>query len=166
MYYLYPTGTATNPNGGAQPLYGLYRAQRLLVANNTSFTPPVPAGYGTTMSINPNTGNFNTPADVSNLNLAAGTTTNRSLNPAAPPLGPNGLPDISTLVVGNVMSFSVRPIMTPPNTTSGPGPYAQDANYDSATPPANNSLFGVEITIRLWDLKSSQTRQITIIQDL
>jgi Prokaryotic N-terminal methylation motif len=162
MYYLVPTGSATSPLGGAsQPLYGLYRAQRLLIANNLSFAAGAGAGFTSVMSVNPNTGNFNTSADVTNLNLAAGVTTNRALSPTAPPP-----PDISTLVANNVMSFTVRPIMTPPNVTSGPGPIAQNTNYDSAAPPPGKSLYGVEITIRLWDLKSSQARQITIIQDL
>jgi type II secretory pathway pseudopilin PulG len=168
LYYVWPiAGATTAPIGGApQQLYGLYRAQRLLVANNTNLGP-AGAGFSTVMSVNPNTGNFNTPADVTNINLPNGVTTNRGLSSATPPSPPT----IDTLLVGNVISFTVRPIMVPPNavgnnTPQTSMPIAQGTNYDSATATPNTLLFGVEITIRLWDLKSQQTRQITIIQDL
>jgi Prokaryotic N-terminal methylation motif len=159
MYYLVPTGAATSPLGGAsQPLYGLYRAQRLLVANTLNLPAGGGAGFASVMSINPGNSNFNTPADLT-------TVANRSLNPTALPGA-----DISTLVASNVVSFTVRPIMQPPTAGQGQGgggmPIAFDTNYDSATANPNALLYGVEISIRLWDLKSSQTRQITIIQDL
>jgi len=180
MYYLSPiAGATTSPINGlqAQPLYGLYRAQRLLVANNTSLGA-ANAANGLAMSINATTGNYNTPADLT-------TAANRALNPTNTVAAG---PTIDTLLVGNVMSFTVRPIIrlyqagTPPQLGL---PATFDVSWDSASPPADPvwqqyvtknqgvspsvqlvPLFGVEISIRLWDLKSSQARQITIIQDL
>jgi type II secretory pathway pseudopilin PulG len=155
MYYLSPLGSSTSPQGGpSQPLYGLYRSQRLVVANST--TPNnwglgSGAGYSSIMSVNPTNNNFNTSADLI-------TQKNRSLNPLAPPA-----PTVDSLLLSNVMSFTVRPIFNPTAGTSGFVP--TDTSYDSNA-QITGYLMAVAISIRVWDLKAQQTRQITIIQDL
>jgi hypothetical protein len=87
------------------------------------------------------------------------------------------------LLLSNVISFSVRPVArwVSPNVIGGGAgsslsgmPATNDQlfallynnNYDSANAVAAGALMGVEITIRVWDLKSRQARQITIVNDL
>jgi hypothetical protein len=42
-----------------------------------------------------------------------------------------------------------------------------DRVYDTATtPPANLQIRALQITIRVWDFKTEQARQITVIQDM
>lgn len=160
VYYLQAIpGAGTNPNGGSQPLFGLYRRQRLCVADNRALTTVATgtAGYEQ-MSVKDNAGmyRFNTPSDLTDA-------AKRAIDPTAP-----GAAGVDTLLMSNVTSFTVRPILSTKNaaTNAWSVPAATDTSYDSASPPANTLLFGVEISIRVYDLKSEQSRQITIIQDL
>jgi type II secretory pathway pseudopilin PulG len=168
VYFLVPLGKSTSPGSpqqplATQPLYALYRVQRLAVANNTGLGAAAggQAAYSS-MSINPANGNFNTPADWT-------TIANRSFDPTNQ-VALQAVATTDNLILSNVLSFTVRP-MTPQGTAM-PAPGNIVANWDSAGPPVDpNSglpfqLYGVEISIRIWDLKAQQARQITIIQDL
>jgi type II secretory pathway pseudopilin PulG len=164
MYYLVPIGTSTSPTGGypPQPLYALYRVQRLAVANSMNLAGQTDPNNQMSTRAGPI---FNTPADWT-------TVANRALNPTAPPPGTT-----DNLILSNVMSFTVRPMarLAPAKNVAAPAyvvPAPMDMQWDSAQPPLDpNSglpfqLYGVEISIRIWDLKAQQARQITIIQDL
>jgi hypothetical protein len=108
------------------------------------------------MSVNPTNNNFNTSADLI-------TPASRSLNPTNPSAA--GSPPLSNLLLNNVVSFCVRPITIGGSSTS-PAPHSgkKYQTYDSASPTFQ--LYGIEISIRVWDTKSQQTRQITLTQDL
>jgi len=167
---------ASQQTASGTPLFALYRTQRLCVADSTAINAanvaPDP-GYAQ-MSLRP-PGNaaplvFNTPADLT-------TTANRSIDPT----NTANIVSNDQLLLSNVISFSVRPIArwVSPNAVGGIGtlngmPTTNDGlfanlygnNYDSASAISQGALMGVEITIRVWDLKSRQARQITIVNDL
>jgi prepilin-type N-terminal cleavage/methylation domain-containing protein len=75
----------------------------------------------------------------------------------------------ASLLVPNVLSFQVQ-------TVRSGSPAPQDGWYDSAVPVINNGIFnptptggpilGIAITLRVWDNKTRQTRQLTIMQYL
>jgi hypothetical protein len=90
---------------------------------------------------------FYTPGD-----FASGT---RTFNPAGANLPPTAAP---SLVVPNVLSFQVQGIVQ-----GGAAP--ADGNYESSS-PGNFVLQGLSITIRVWDNKTRQARQLTVVQDL
>jgi hypothetical protein len=153
------TETPLDPAGPGMPLYGLYRAQYVAVTDNTQLNSqpantfnlnnnnyaqiacvsPLPAGVTL-----PNGGNvqFLTAED-----MAAGM---RTWNPG------NAFRN-AALVMPNVVSFQVQSIMS-----GSTAPF--DQQYDSAT--SKMPLLGIAINLRVWDNKTRQTRQMTIMQDL
>lgn len=155
-----PVGTTEeplNPNGAGLPLYGLYRAQYVAVTDNTALNNaayPVANQYPDFMNIacGPQTVNgkaqlyFYGPHDMAK---AGGAT--RTFNPLAPVFGS------ASLVVPNVLSFQVQGIGSGSTVPA-------DVIYDSAS--GTGPMLGVSITIRVWDNKTRQTRQMTIMQDL
>jgi type II secretory pathway pseudopilin PulG len=164
-YYLQPLGTSATIYGASPtPLYGLYRTQRLLTPNASAANGQVAAGTAGYSQISVQPGSnpmvFNQPSDVM-------TVANRSFVPANLLAGTDG-GGVDQLLVSNVTSFTVRTIGISQNAIgAGQGNFALAypiGGYDSAN--AGGNLFGVEITIRVWDLKTQQTRQVTIIQDL
>jgi prepilin-type N-terminal cleavage/methylation domain-containing protein len=167
-YFLVQTGTTEeplNPNGGSgTPLYGLYRAQFGLVTDNTNLANP-PGPYPAArlndflgMACNRDaTGTnlvFFTPNDLAALQGAVRT---RTFDPSAI------TPRAAALVVPNVLSFQVQGIGITPDVTGG-APVSVD-DYDSAK-GSPLGLRGVAITLRVWDNKTRQTRQLSILQDL
>ena len=153
-YYVLPIagGTTTGPAPGQQ-LYALYRAERAIVANNTGLN----GGNPLTMSIGPN--GFNTPSSIQ-------TVANRGLQIPASLTGTT-----DTLLLSDVLNFDVQVMMVPPAAVVGPvgglmqgvSPFT-DMNYDTANPVSQ--IFAVQIIIRVYDLKTRQSRQITLVQDL
>jgi hypothetical protein len=153
-YFLALTGTTEeplNPNGttGTQ-LFGLYRAQFVAVTEATNINALIPnsnaSGFPGIACV-AGAGNlvFYTPKD-----FAKGAAT-RTFNPANPTTRS------ASLVVPNVLSFLVQGIV--------PGANPADGNYDSAI-AGQPSLQGLSISLRVWDNKTRQARQITIMQDL
>lgn len=174
-YYLVQTGTVTEPNnpaGVGTPLYGLYRAQLVVVPDNSqlsnnSYRPADFAGVACNLtSANTTTGlTFYTPND-----LAAG---RRTLQPSAL-VGQNATNAPlrgATLLLPNVLSFHVQVLKAPaatsasnsPNTTYGD---LGTTTYDSNSTTNTFGLAAVQITLRVWDPRSAQARQATIVQDL
>ncbi len=86
------------------------------------------------------------------------------LVPAPPPLPPAD----AALLLTNVVSFNVRIqfVMTNPNQPS-PADFVDvpAGQFDTSADPGYRIL-AVQITLRVWDQKSRQARQITIIQDI
>jgi prepilin-type N-terminal cleavage/methylation domain-containing protein len=169
------------PNGGFAgntTLYGLYRGQYLLVANNSIINGQATTAQSAdfaemSCAAMPNSTNyyFNTPEDLANGKSA-------DLN------DPNKL---GTLLLNDVVSFEIslwnREMWY----------YLGTKSYNSATPgiqvfatanasnpfqagsffnPQPNSSWqlvpadAIRIVLRVWDVKSEQTRQITLWQDI
>ena len=104
-----------------------------------------------------------TTLTVDSTNLVGGTLRLapwRTFDPAAPaatPLVPPFVLRNATLITPNVLSFQVRGVF---NNATAP----VDVVYDTAT--SSMPMLGVSITIRVWDNKTRQARQMTIYQDL
>jgi hypothetical protein len=162
-YFLFQTGTTEEPLNPAgttgTPLYGLYRAQFVVVTDNTAANanyqnlanPGAAFNNFQSMACNLNVPNlvFYTPADLAKSPVASPGF--RTFNPSNPTFRS------ASLVVPNVLSFQVQGI-------AAGAAAPTDGNYDSANAPP--VLQGVSITIRVWDNKTRQTRQLTIVQDL
>ncbi len=150
------TETPVDPSGTGMPLFNLYRAQYVAVTDSTQLNA---AGYPAA-----NLGNFPGIACVVNGNnpptltfltaedMASGTRTWTANNPFRN----------ASLVVPNVLSFQVQCVTAAANVVAASGPV--DLNYDSAT--TRTAFLGVWINLRVWDNKTRQTRQMTILQDL
>jgi prepilin-type N-terminal cleavage/methylation domain-containing protein len=175
-YFLIVQGTTEeplNPTGAGQALYGLYRAQFLVVTDSTNLNinPAYTGLANAALTLSSNFGGvacnvagtnivFFTPNDLAkNPSVIPGQW--RTFNPATAPTTQAGLQSsrawLASLVVPNVVSFLVQGI-------SSTGATPQDGNYDSANSPP--VLQGVNITLRVWDNKTRQTRQLSIMQDL
>jgi prepilin-type N-terminal cleavage/methylation domain-containing protein len=171
-YFLMPS--PDNATAKGTPLYSLHRMVRVLVADNRNLANLVPRNQEPMyqgFSYRPGTYLiFNTPWDVTS-------SWNRSLNqfiiardPTAP-TSPN-FTGVESLLLTDVVSFTVQGIQTlgvdpwrglpkygyPLNTDF------TDVNYDSSS--STGGLTAIRVTVRVWDLKTDQTRQISIVQDL
>lgn len=193
-YFLRPLPANDPLDALGTPLYALHRVVRVLVSPENrrlvslprtqqdlyyamSFYPAAPA-----------TGNitFGTPRDVrDDQNRRSLNFNQEPTNPAAQHLpgwsDPDGNSDTRFLLLPDVISFTVQIIRAP--TVSGVGPVFgypvasggtvdfQDLRaagfsngiYESTT---GGGLLAIRISLRVWDVRSHQTRQITIIQDL
>jgi type II secretory pathway pseudopilin PulG len=162
LYIAQPTGTT--PDG--TPLHTLYRGQLVIVADNSRLNwPPFPPGCPVPDSaldqhremscyISNKTLYFNNPTDLTQPATA------RTLNRR--PLDRWPLTPILT----DVLSFDVQVLR---QRASPPLPPEEafvfhDADIDSAS--RGNPVVAIQITIRVWDQKSKQTRQMTLIQDM
>jgi prepilin-type N-terminal cleavage/methylation domain-containing protein len=182
-YFLVQTGSTVELNNPASvkgtPLYALYRSQYVLVPNSNTVIPPATAtvnnppltdtlaNYATVSCIQNGAGNlqFNGPDDVINsanraLTVNALSYPQRPNSAVVPPLG-------STLVLSDVVSFNVQ-VMVPGGADFGDlnavFGTTYPAIYDTSTTPL--PISALQISIRTWDIRSQQTRQITIIQDM
>jgi type II secretory pathway pseudopilin PulG len=167
-YFLVPNGDVA----GSTPLYTLYRAQLVVVPDNTYLnwatnppqgTPisaaqigsymemscePDPAGSGNLLFNNPSdlAGAYNgvSPPAVNVPPLRAFDPT----NPAVP--DPNtGLPRSSTFVIGDVISFEVQALVYDPTNPSNP-PQMGYLNFDTGTQNAGpqQNMPPINVTIR------------------
>ena len=187
MYYLVRIGSTEEPNNPNSTLgtktYGLYRAQFVMVPDGTNVSGQFAGGLANTtfegLSCAANGGKvvFYSPADAANYVAAQVPVVKRttpSLTAFAVPAVPN--PVTTTLVLPSVISFQVQ-IMKTGTTTfiDVPNSGALGDLFDTAmfTAPAaagyTNNNFGlkaIQITLRVWDNKTRQTRQVTIVQDI
>jgi prepilin-type N-terminal cleavage/methylation domain-containing protein len=175
--------------GANTPLYGLFRTQLLMPLRSDLINVPGNQAGGT-LAQYPNVAcsggaplTFFSPIDV------AANPALRPLNPANPTARAS-----ATQVLNNVVSFNVRVMSTyslanggfadlvPVAVTNGDaaevsGAFPGNASfggfpatYDTATIPAQFSagqfpqIIALEISIRVWDPSTKQSRQITIIQ--
>lgn len=146
-YFLVATGSTAEPGVAGStlgtPLFALYRRELLLVADNTAVNNQYSssdASYFTNIAYKINANNkldFLSPSDLNN--PANGTAVTRSGTDAA------------TLLLPNVLSFQVQTLTSP------------SGDFGTAT---TYPIYGVSITIRVWDIRSQQARQTTIIQEL
>lgn len=194
-YYLAPqplTGTQDTTDGSIKR-YSLHKVVRLLVVNNAegnakNYVGPDTSYNGvSTKPSNSVTGytlNFNTPTDVTTPN-------NRSIDLANPPStmdnvligdvlsfqvqviptpggpdSPSDLPAATPPVQGAPFGYPLSPYKSTVDGTSK-FPDFKDLTggvYESSS--GSGGILGLQITIRVWDAKSRQTRQLTMIQDL
>jgi prepilin-type N-terminal cleavage/methylation domain-containing protein len=174
-YGLEQTGSVVEPNNPSSTytpkLYALYRCQYVLVPDNTQVnTKNEPTTYLTNSpyyyhqlgckpdTTTPNKLYFSSPKDVT----TAGNRTAPTRNTYRTAAGPRG----GALLLTNVISFHIR-VMTDP---SGTGNWdwndpATGGSFDTAT-STSSGIRAIEITIRTWDMKTQQSRQVTIVQDM
>lgn len=180
-YVMVQTGTTQNPSiasGAGTPLFALYRCQYVVLPHTAIANDQFHGGMGNrvisyfpSFSVIPDPNNASNLKFLSPSDLAAGT---RRFNPATvtnPPVG-------GSLVLSNVVSFQVRVLKV---NAAGSAADFQDLDLPSGGAQTNQSfdtsnygsangrtftLQALRITIRVWDPKSHQTRQITIVQDM
>lgn len=179
LYYLVQTGTTEEPNNPASvngtPTFGLFRAQFGMVPEKTTLktainAPPLlAAGLNLTTfvqmscnAITANTYDFYTPTDAASGNRVVSNISALTIPP------PARIQLASTLVLPNVTSFHIQAKLL---ITAATAPNFTDvALYDTTkfgtAGYIDNGLKGIQITLRVWDPKTRQTRQITVVQDL
>jgi prepilin-type N-terminal cleavage/methylation domain-containing protein len=188
-YFLVQSGTTVELNNTGStvgtPLYTLYRAQRVLVPDNLQLIGTVPFGQlsnyydvSCQQDVAPNAASlyFNTPEDVAGNNVTG--TVKRGISIPSTLAAAQALPYCAPLL-HNVVSFDVQVLKVMPNQTAQNPPYTPllDATFgdlpstafDTAATQAfttGYSIAAVQVMIRVWDLKTEQSRQITVIQDL
>jgi type II secretory pathway pseudopilin PulG len=191
-YFLVPNGDVA----GSTPLYTLYRAQLVVVPDNTNLNwPPAtpvqgfqldampPPNYQEMSCEVPFGGTqiyFNNPSDLAGAYYGPGNPSNIGFIRAFDPTNPavqdqnTGLPRASTFVIGDVISFEVQALVYDPTNPSNPPQMgylnfdtgAQNAGPQQNMSPINVTIRALQITIRVWDNKTQLTRQITIVQDM
>jgi type II secretory pathway pseudopilin PulG len=176
-YFLVSNGETA----GSTPLFTLYRAQYVVTPDNAQLnypanSPPFPAagpfptGYAE-MSCeclpvnNPTQIYFNSPTDLAgNLIVNPPVPPRRVLDYSLPPLPvvdpSTNLPRGSTFVMGDVISFEIQ-VLTP----GSPSFQYVQGNFDTSS-SLTGTITAIQITLRVWDKKTLQTRQITIVQDM
>lgn len=190
-YFLRPQGTTDQPNSGSSatggtPLYKLYRSQFALVPRSDQVNGTIDADSTLFNSANPQHQTvgcsgvaggkvtFYSPDD-----LAAGS---RTFNPASPLFASPPYVDSTglrgaTLLLNNVVSFDVQVMKN--NFTKSNQQWSLDSDFgylasspfDSKNTPGDFQvdqfrIHAIQISIRVWDLATQQTRQITFIQDM
>ncbi len=189
LYYLVRIGSTEEPSNPAStmgtPTFALYRAQFVMVPNGTNLAGKFGNGLELTtfqgLSCNPSAGGlvFNSPADV-----AKGQRVLPDISTFAPgfvvPPGPSRLINGNfavreTLVLPNVVSFQVQTMnlsdavfddMPPVAPGTLNSPYLYDTTKFGVAGYATNGLKGIRVTLRVWDNKTRQTRQVSVVQDL
>jgi prepilin-type N-terminal cleavage/methylation domain-containing protein len=166
-YFLVQTGTSEEPLNPAgttgMPLYGLYRVQFVAVTDPTQLVGQCnQLGGFLGMACNQPPGGPPPPPIVfyGPQKLAAGTRTFTPANPQAA-----RTTQVASLVVPNVVSFQVQVLQQGLNAPSDLLPLVASGAYDTASNPPF-ALRGVYITLRVWDNKTRQTRQTSMLQDL
>jgi prepilin-type N-terminal cleavage/methylation domain-containing protein len=161
-YFLAPNGTAAGP----APLYTLWRTQLVVVPDNAGLNWGTGPGVPVPASELSRYGGFSCRSAGASLffNHPEGLTAppNRVFDPSAPVAAGQG----ATALIPDVLSFDIR-VLLPGGTdfVDLPGPYP--ASFDTGSTPAPASTIrALQITLRAWNLRSQQARQITIIAEL
>lgn len=168
-YFVWPNGATA----GTAPLYNLYRSQFALVGDGTAVNYGTTALTGTAQQYPgmstpppPTALFFNSPLEI-------GTGTNRAfqcqVDPhsfALPIANPHDrVVQATLLLLTDVVSFDVQYLSSVlDNATTTPVFQPLTTSFDTGT-----SKFGItalQITLRVWDVKTQQTRQVTIVQDM
>lgn len=167
MYYVLPTGLTTDPSiPGSIPTYSLYRAEFVMPPDSSKLASLIasnPQNNSTFRALSwnsvatPGFLSFNSPLDA-----AKG---QRTIDVTA--IDVSRLAASSTLVLPNVLSFQVQ--IMPTGTTNFidvPGLLYDTARFNTAGYGNNFGLKSIQVTMRVWDAATRQTRQATVIQDL
>jgi prepilin-type N-terminal cleavage/methylation domain-containing protein len=188
VYYLVQAGSTEEPNNPAStigtPTFGLYRAQYVMVPDGTNVSGKFNGALAATTYQGFSCGQiagkvaFYSPVDASKYVVGQTPVVKRTdpllaqfAQPAAGTV-PNQV--TTTLVLPSVISFQIQVMPTgttafidvPPTGSSG---HLFDTAMFSAPPGTYGNDFGlkaIQITLRVWDNKTRQTRQVTVVQDL
>lgn len=185
-YFLRPTGDTTPPttaNPSGLPRFTLFRRQAVVLTDADVTTMGAATGDTTSycdVSWSPGPKTFNRFSDL--ITLA-----NRRLLPSgsysanAPGFsGPIPIyAEENTALTGNdilltdVLSFDIQ-IMRSDSSTATPATFQPVSYFDTSVASTSWSpaaatpynIRAIQITIRVWDIKTQSTRQITIVQDM
>jgi type II secretory pathway pseudopilin PulG len=174
-YFLIPNGASA---GTGTPLFTLYRSQFAVVPDNSALTsvPSTALNQNYEMSCETSGASlhFNTPGDLANPITRAYTAPTAgsgrgNFDPATP--GNWGAAALLT----DVISFDVRLLEVNPSGTTG-SYFVDPLSFDTANPKATNpnstqgppsfTVKAVQISLRVWNQKTLQARQLTLVQDL
>jgi len=176
------TGQQFNAAGGGAPLFTLHRRIRLLVQNNNAVNTSARETTGN-IGLYPEVSCENDPGAPGNLYFNRSDSSNR-LGPAyrggmnaagvidRTPLGLQNGTDYTGFdrVLSDVISFQVQYLTAGSTTfTDASAGVSSPGVYDTAIPPpgpATLRILALQITIRVWDAKTEQARQVTIVQDM
>jgi prepilin-type N-terminal cleavage/methylation domain-containing protein len=177
-YFLAPNGTTA----GGTPLYALYRSQFVVLPDNRRANAlNLPLAQHAELSCEMSNGAlyFNTPEDLTRPQTRAFTA--RGAFDRANPAG-----WAATALLTDVVSFDVRVLRYFPADDQGTPAFSDPCFVDlpgtpptsfdtAAAPPlpqvpglpqSSYTLVALQISLRLWDLRTEQTRQITFVQPL
>lgn len=154
--------TSDNPGmpGTGLQLATLYRRQRV-IAQAAPSSPAIKLAVSDiplfpNLSVNATTGDLNTPLSITvgGNRLGGGGVPTRLMDGAQP----NG----GDVLLSNVVSFQIQVMRgTDTDFSDIPG-----GTWDSATSTAATRIRGVQIHLRVYDVKNAVTRQMTLQQDL
>jgi prepilin-type N-terminal cleavage/methylation domain-containing protein len=181
-YYLIGNGKTA----GTTPLFALYRSQ-LVVLPDTRKVNANPTPYESEICCIRNgngSGTFYNPTDLAGVDGPTPVQPKRALLQYPPPTNAPTVPlGGATLLLTDVISFDIQllryninpPTGTPPGMDQDFGDLLHGSYFDTFTPSQARPLgqvdktfviAAIQISIRVWDLKTEQTRQVTIIQDM
>ena len=170
LYFLKQTGNtsvANDPNSsiaGSTPIFSLFRAQWAMLPDPTSVNNASGLTINTFAGLSCNViggkVQFFSPSDA-----AKGQRVIPNFDPAG--FNPVGFSRLETLVCPNVISFQVQVMPLNSSVFDDATPPAAPLLYDTTIfGPASLGLKAIQVTLRVWDPTTQQTRQITIVQDL
>jgi prepilin-type N-terminal cleavage/methylation domain-containing protein len=185
FYYLVRTGSTEEPNNPTSmlgtPTFALYRAQFVMTPDGTGVSTLFANASGAHssvfagMSCNPNTVTgkvqFYSPADA-----PTGGRVVPNMGTFVPPPAPDTLSATADFrfanhtnhVLSNVISFHIQVMPTGGFSFVDVSAVAANGIYDTAgvSGAPTVGLKAIQITLRVWDPNSRQSRQMTIVQDL
>jgi type II secretory pathway pseudopilin PulG len=175
-YFLIPNGASA---GTGTPLFTLYRSQFVVVPDNSGLANVPGTALAQNYEMSCETAgtalHFNTPGDLTNpltrAYTAPTTATARGNFSATSPRN-----WAAAALLTDVISFDVRPLQYD-LTAGAAGTYFADlSSFDTADPKATDPtstqgpptfvLKAVQISLRVWNQKTLQARQLTLVQDL
>lgn len=166
-YYLGKTGTTNSPNdpndNDGTPLYSLYRLQRIAVPRNDSINAPGSLTDYQEMSCISSSGlHFITPAEMADTNSG---NRKRSYQPGSGNASTAG----AALLLQNVITFDVQIMKAQANPANQEFEHlaqSGSSSFDTANSSPGYRIVAIQVVLRVWDQKTKQTRQVTIVQDL
>ncbi len=191
MYYLVRTGSTEQPNNPTAtvgtPTFALMRAEFVMVPSERNVPTGIPIASSPmfpTIACNPGAVDVEifSPADSAAAASQRVVPTQFAAAPAVSPMlsiQPDGTPNLlfpyarvapaSTLVLPNLISFQIQIMPTGtavPAFVDVPGGVYDTALINAPGYRNNFGLRAIQITLRVWDPKTRQTRQITVVQDM
>jgi hypothetical protein len=181
MWFLAPMldpvlGTQMTAGAGATPLFSLHRRTRLLVVDNNAAingagVPTASLGQFPEFAARPSPANANVLHFPSMTDLA-NPAMRSMMDPTGTASAPSLLPGTMSgedRVIADVISFEIKVLRYgDPNFLEVRAIHPTGAGvYDTATWPGPQvTLAAIQVIIRVFDAKTDQSRQITMIQDL
>jgi prepilin-type N-terminal cleavage/methylation domain-containing protein len=173
-YFLQPLPLSSTAKGTR--LYTLHRRVRVLVAENLTIPNVIPAGdqpfyQDMSFRVTGTTLTMNSPWDVTTdwrRSLYNFIITKDPIAPTSPRFA-----YVDSMLLTDVVSFTVQVVWRPGIDPWWGSPrlgypfnnqFTDVGTFDSNT--TWNGILAVQVVVRIWDVRTDQTRQITIIQDM